>query len=403
MTKKFYNKVTVLLIVAIVMQMTYIPRSSAMGIEQLNDLEFNDCAAEQEDALDAYNDIIEGLKSGKLNEDMYAGAYIDGTKLVIMLTDLTDEIKNEYLAIVENQDTIDFEQARYSLKYLNEQVDEAVNILNNYPITEYGVYESKNEGFIRIDKEYYDSFVSELPAVFSEHNSPIIFEPGEYCNTGLAKEEMESELFAPDADGEEYYATTADKDIMGGMPLKTSLGNSTIGYCGYYGIMDAIIVAGHAVSDGENTEYGKVVQRQCANNQYGDYAIIFVDSNYRLTNNICDGTLGSLEVRQVYSNVPVGTTVSAYGIKTKTFSGTVTATNVSKKYVGSDVTIRGLTEVACDYACATSGDSGGPVYVVLGNYKVAACGIIAADDRKGKMHFVPFEHIASAFSPKTSP
>lgn len=52
--------------------------------------------------MDAYNIIIERLKTGELNEDIYAGAYIDGTKLIIMLTNTTDNIKNEFMSVVEN-------------------------------------------------------------------------------------------------------------------------------------------------------------------------------------------------------------------------------------------------------------------------------------------------------------
>lgn len=196
---------------------------------------------------------------------------------------------------------------------------------------------------------------------------------------------------------------TASNEIMGGMPITTSLGTATIGFCGYYGIMSAIITAGHAVSEGEDTAYGKVVQRKYTNNQYGDFAIIFIDSNYELTNTICDSHWDKLDVRTVYSNVAEGTTVSAYGNTSKGVFGEVTATGISKTSFLTGVTICGLTSVTCPTGGANNGDSGGPVYVSLGNWQAAACGIIQGSGSSTEMCFVPFEHIAAAFSPKTSP
>lgn len=195
---------------------------------------------------------------------------------------------------------------------------------------------------------------------------------------------------------------------MGGIPIETSKGTATIGFCGYYGIMDAIITAGHAVSEGEDTEYGRVIQRQFNNNQNGDYAIIFVDSNYKITNNI-DSHIGTgadrlLNVRTVYSNVPEGTSLYAYGNVSEAVSAKVEATNVSRYLYSYGVNIRGLTVANYTGGEATFGDSGGPVVVLLGSYQVAACGIIHGGTNDGKgMYFTPFDKIAAAFSPKTSP
>lgn len=405
MTKKsFYQKIAIFLIAVVVIQISYTPWAFAMGGDEGNNLESFEQGTGQKGALDAYNAIIGKLKSGDLDEDIYAGAYIDETKLVVMLTDLTDEVKNGYLAVIEDPNVVDFKQAEFSLKYLHEQVDETVKMMGNCPITGYGVYESQNKGHIKIDKDYYDNFVSELSATYSDYDIPIIFEPGEYYDKGLAEGEMENESVLESVNNfEDYYSMTASTEIMGGMPITTSQGNSTTGFCGYYGIMDAIIIAGHAVSEGENTKYGKVVQRKYNNNQYGDYAIIFVDSNYKLTNTICNRHWDKLDVTTVYSNVPEGTQISAYGDITKGVYGVVDATNESRTSSRTGVTIRGLTSVICDVYGTRKGDSGGPVYVNLGNWKVAACGIIQGGDSDTEMCFVPFEHIASAFSPKTTP
>lgn len=404
MTKKrFYRKVAFLLVVVAVMHISCTSMGTAVGVEQEPDFEFNGYATEQKDALDAYNAIINGLKSGMLDENIYAGAHMDEAKLMVMLTDLTDEIRSEYLNIVENPSAVGFEQAKYSLKYLHEQVNETVNALDNCPITEYGYYESKNKGYIKIDKDYYDSFVSQLPALYSDCDSPIVFEPGEYYDMGLAEGGADSESqLESSVDVEKHYSVTAGKELMGGMPITTSLGTASIGFCGYYGIMDAIITAGHAVTEGGNTEYGKVVQRKCDNNQYGDYAIIFVDSNYKLTNKVCSSDWGSLEVRTVYSDVPVDTVIHMYGKATQGIRATVAATDISKRLGEGGVMICGLTKATSDYFQSTKGDSGGAVYVPLGNYKVAACGIHSGSLER-ELYFTPFEHIASAFNPKTSP
>lgn len=281
--KRSHHKIAIFLILVIIVQISFISQGSAKSPKLKNNLDSNSYVTEQKDALDAYNIIIERLKTGELNEDIYAGAYIDGTKLIIMLTNTTDNIKNEFMSVVENPYVIDFEEARYSIKYLNEQLNETVNALSDYPITEFGLYESKNKGFIRIEKDYYDSFVDKMPTLYSKYDIPIIFEPGEYYDMNTTMRNESESLSDSEIISDESYSANAVKDIRGGMNIDTSIGYATIGFCGYYGIMDAIITAGHAVSEGERTEYGSVVQRKYGNNQYGDFAIIFVDSDYKIT------------------------------------------------------------------------------------------------------------------------
>lgn len=244
--------------------------------------------------------------------------------------------------------------------------------------------------------------MSEVPVLYSEYDTPIIFEPGKYYDTGATEEKGGENNF------EESYSSTAAEDIMGGMTLHNTTGGeySTIGFCGYYGIMDAILVSGHAVSEGEKTEYGTVVQRCYGNNKYGDYAIIFINSNYRLTNKIRNNYWGSLEVVTVYSSVPEGTSISAYGQTSKGLTAKVTETNVSvTSYLAGNIqiVIKGLTKAKCDYLLPQAGDSGAPVYVSLGNYNVAACGILKGGNNYDSVFFVPFEHIPAGFTPKTGP
>ena len=376
--KRIRYNIAFFLIVAIVVQMAYISQSVALELEPVDE-----SISMQEDAINAYNIILENLKSGKLDENIYAGAYIDESKLIIMLTSLTAETRNEFLAVVETPDTIDFIQARYSLKYLNDQLNETADALSNYPITEYGIYESKNTAFIRVEKDYYDSFLNEMPALYVEDDIPIIFEPGEYHEMSTDKEENEKETFSDSVFApEENYVTSATNNIKGGMSIRSSKGTGTIGFCGYYGTVDAIITAGHVVSEGEETEYGHVVHRNYGNNQYGDYAIIFVNSEYTLTNAIVQGRWDDLFVRTVYSSVPEGTQISAYGQKSGHMSAKVVATNVSMPG-NNGITTRGLIQTEHILGTtSTQGDSGGPVYYALGAMQVAACGLIKGGGRQ---------------------
>ena len=378
----YRNKIAILLVAVVIICAGCISKSYSIDQNQTIEAEWSQAMAQQIDAVEVYNDIIGKLKSGELDEDIYAGAYINGSKIIIMLTDLSDEIKNDFLLATDKPYAIDFEQAQYSLKYLDKLLNETVNMLADYPITGYGFYESKNKCFVEIEQDSYVRFVCEMPVLYSDDDYPILFEPAEYATT------------------------CASKDILGGTLIQTSTSNMTIGFCGRYGIVDAIITAGHGALQGSDTQYGYVVQSKCDNNQFGDYAIIYTNSDYRITNKVyANNLLGSdaLYVRTVYSSVPEGTSVYAYGVKAKEKLGRVEKTNVSEYMIDTGKTIRGLIKCKLSGGTSQKGDSGGPVYIPFGSYQIGACGIITASADNGTtMFFTPFEHIAANFSPLTS-
>lgn len=378
----YWNKLAILIISVVIICVVCSSKGYSTNQNQEIEMEFAQDMTEQIDAIEAYNDIIGKLKSGELNEDIYAGAYINDSKIIIMLTDLSDKSKSDFLLATDKPYAVDFNQAQYSLKYLDKKLNETVDMLEDYPITGYGFYESKNKCFVEIEQGSYTHFVSEMPYLCADDNFPILFEPGE------------------------YITECVNEDILGGTSIQTSRGFMTIGFCGRYGIRDAIITAGHGAPEGSDTQYGYVIKSQYNNNQFGDYSIIFTEPDYRITNKLNVGSIlgsDSVYVRTVYSNIPEKSTVHAYGCVGKGKLGEVTATNVSRTIDSSGITIRGLTECTLSGSSTQNGDSGGPVYIPLGSYQVAACGIINGSNYSGtKMCFTPFEHIAANFSPLTS-
>ena len=337
-----------------------------------NELDLNLLAQilEQDDALDAYKDIIENLKTGFIDENVYAGAYIDGDKIVIMLTELSVETRESVLEVTDKPFAVVFEQAKYSLSYLQEQLEETVESLSNYPITDYGFYESENKCFIRIDNTFYTQFLSEQPVPYAADN-PIIIESGTY--------------------------DVASSSLIGGMEE----GHQTLGFCGYFGVVDAILTTGHGATEGTRTTHGSVVQRKFLDNQYGDYAIIYPDTGYTVTNKVY-GESGIISISTVFDSVPQNTILYAYGKNTHFYSGKVIETNVTSVYSNFNNTrIRGNERCEPINDFPVPGDSGGPIYrPYAGAY--AACGIFTTiNSSNNTWTFCPFEHITPMFTPLT--
>lgn len=109
----------------------------------------------QEPALRAYQNLWDSFDKDEVGTpiypDEYAGEYISGDKLVIMLANPTQEQKDEYIRRSGYSEHITFESVSYSLNYLNSLDKVAKQLLDqNYSIDSYGVDRKANRFFISV-------------------------------------------------------------------------------------------------------------------------------------------------------------------------------------------------------------------------------------------------------------
>jgi len=333
-------------------------------------------------ALRAYQNLWDSFEKDELGNPIYpeeyAGEYINGDKLVIMLVNPTQEQIDEYVRRAQDGKHLVFEKAKYSLNYLNTLNDLAFELLNQgYQISSFGVDRKANSFFISVLPEDYDRLSNEL-SVSLKHEMgslPIRIEPGTH--------------------------NMSTSQLWGGDRIINEDNGSkfSVGIGGKYNGDDAILTAGHGNEKVGiiNTRYpyieflsrrtGQVVFQRANQspietgvNSLGDFAIVKLNGIDTPTNRI----YGGVSITGTYSSVPIGTTVYKYGASSGYSWGTVQRVGITVTYSGglfNTYVVSGLYESFMNNGTNTDaiapGDSGGPVYIVQGSeYKLH--GIVSA-------------------------
>lgn len=364
----------------------------------------------QESALNAYQrlwDFFEKNESGEpIYPDEYAGEYIEGDKLVILLTDLSPDMITKYSDVCKDSTHVIFEKAEYSLKYLN-SLKQYTNKLkaDGIKLVSYGVDHRNNCLQINIanndsimNKRVIDSYINELPINIE------ISEEVEACALILGGSGI-----------------TNDDRID---PITIS-----VGICGWLNGKDAILTCGHgneklSVLYGNRYPYIKYngirtgqVSYQRANTtpgvfSLGDFAIVTLTGSDTMTN-VVKGS--GVSITGTNSSVPIGGIVYKYGNTTGYSYGTVQQIEFTAIYWLSPYTyeVSGLIEAYMNtngtHAVA-EGDSGGTVYQQIGN-NYMFCGIVTAREiilegqLARKMYFTPafYTTYNTGFTVKTTP
>ena len=112
------------------------------------------------------NGIISFNDDGSLTyPDEYAGCYIEGAKLIILLTDISDEMIKKYTDIVGNcSDYIEIEKAEFSYNYLYSETQRLAQLINDNNLTWYtcGVSETNNSILFGVKEDDYEAIIELL-------------------------------------------------------------------------------------------------------------------------------------------------------------------------------------------------------------------------------------------------
>ncbi|MBW4081964.1 S1 family peptidase [Paenibacillus sp. S150] len=322
----------------------------------------------QEPALRAYQNLWDSFNKDELGTpiypDDYAGEYISGDKLVIMLVEPSQELQAEYIKRAQDNEHVKFESASYSLNYLN-SLDQVAQQLQeqDYRIGSYGVDRKANLFYISVIQEDYNKLMDEQFQTLQKttENLPIRIEPGT-PNTSTAQ------LWGGDR--------ITNEDNGAGL---------SVGIGGTYGGSNAILTAGHSNEkvgllftrypyiQYSGTRTGQVSYQRANRSSgatgvdsLGDFAMVTLSGSDTPTNKV----YGSVSITGTYSSVPVGTTIYKYGATTGYSWGTVTQASISVTYSDGLFTtyyVNGLYQSVMQNSSGTDaiagGDSGGPVYM----------------------------------------
>lgn len=303
--------------------------------------------AKEQPAINAYDQINSALGIVPTSDpsfpnypDDFGGAYYQNEKLVICLTDNSSDCQQFYLNLVDNPDVIRFETVDYSYNDLYSlSLDIADSITSS--VSSISVDIPSNEIIIGAPSDD----LSAIPNTISETDAPIKF-----------VEEDQSSVSA---------------EVLGGGKLTNESGYGTVTICGTSKGSNAVLTAGHCVTEGTSYKYngstlGTGYYRCYETEHFYDYGIIKVTSSgqtmtNKVYNNVNYTTITSTE--SVSSSL-VGITVCKYGAARGFGTGTVDKVNAVVSY-SSGVTLYGMSKVTFNSDSPNKGykgDSGSPVY-----------------------------------------
>lgn len=403
MKKMRFKKLCLGLSIIMVMQLT--PTYAADLL--LSDYEIRQLMAEQERAVAANDCIVNGmgfLENGTIDyEDDFAGARIEGNKLILSLTDCSELAKEKYLIwAADYTDVLEFEQVDYSYNYLMSKVDDVVDTLYEQTGNQalgYYVSEAKNTIVIKVDEDTHN--------VLNRQRTAINYEvPVEYESA------CEAEYMSANIEG---------GDLLYNINSGSSI---SVGCCGYFRGRPSIATCGHGINavgnqfwgeDPLNGYIGSVVHHNFYDGSYGDYAILSgADSDYTYTNKIG----ATYSITGVATSPAVGTYVYFYGNTTKQYCLGIILERGVTRVAGEDTdddgeidvtyTVNSLTGVQVLEGNVQEGDSGGTVFTVsLGTTNANFAGVMSMqgmDSQVGlMMYFTPAGYFTSlGFSVMTS-
>lgn len=303
----------------------------------------------------------------------YAGAYIEGDKLIIMLTSVNEQSIANYNAIYpEYISTVIYQEAKYALNQLCEIQQIGHELLEDFSIASYGVDEKNNETFIQVPEEEMEDLTQTIKKM--RFSVPITIERSVGENV-----------------------TTVAIPLEGGMAISNSIGTFSICIGGTYAGKNAILTCGHDFKANKpvnlgsaslaapmigTTTYVRCNPYATANpgkNALGDFSIVLLNSSYQPTNKMKSEN-STVYATGTYSSVPVGTSIYKYGQKSKYSYGTVSRTNITVVYKNgaglNTYEVSGITQSYMQNSSGTNavetGDSGGCVYTKSGsNYMIS--------------------------------
>lgn len=351
--------------------------------------------AMEQPAIDAYDQINSALEIVPASDpsfpnypDDFGGAYYQNEKLVICLTDDSSDRQQFYLNLVDNPNVIRFETVDYSYNDLYSlSLDIADSVTAS--VSSISVDIPSNEIVVGAPSDT----LSTIPNTISELEAPIKF----------VKEDQSS----------------TSSDVLGGG--KITYGNSmgTVTICGTSKGSNAVLTAGHCVTEGTSYKYGGSVlgtgaYRCYETEHYYDYGIITVTgTGQTMTNKVYNNAnYTTITGTKSVSSSLVGTTVCKYGAARWFGIGTVDKVNAIVSYTHDDgtpgVTLHGMSKVIFNSDSPNrgfKGDSGSPVYAGHILY-----GIYSGDNAKKKPQkdatfywFSPINGVdTNLFSVKTS-
>ena len=284
-------------------------------------------------------------------------------KMLSFFKKVKEETIDDYSERCESLDCVRFVKADYSLNELEQYDKLSYELLQQYSVVSFGVDRKNNRYEICVETNDYNEVVHEVNKM------------------GLG------DIIHVKSSGKALLCSTP---IIGGYRIDkvNNTGSFTACIGGYYNGQEALLTAGHN-NEGSPNFYrsgsliGSVTMQRCntvANNTsisaYGDFAVIALNSNYNGTNTIQSSSGTVVSITGTFSSVPVGTTIFKYGYSTGHSWGIVSMVNETVVSYGNlyQYTVRGLTRSVMQNATQTNainyGDSGGPVYINDGTYKL---------------------------------
>ena len=324
---------------------------------------------EQESALLAYQNLWNSFgkdsKGNAIYPDEYGGEYIEDGKLVILLTDCSQSLKDEYKQRCNNSSDITFKEVEHSYNSLSSYSLYADQLQQDGAlVVSSGVDVRSNTYSIGINENRVSRSSRLVPSVALASNSlPITFTE-------------ESPIYSA-------------VNMWGGDTIKNESSGATMtaGICGTYNGKKALLTCGHGNTGSPyiafaTTRIGQVVFQRAntaildtSANSLGDFSFVSLNSNATTTNIVRKGT-STVPITGTYSSVPVGTTIYKYGTTTKYSWGTVSQKSVKLTYQLPQYSsiyyyVDGLYKSTMTNSNGTNaidaGDSGGPVYIQSGS------------------------------------
>lgn len=326
--------------------------------------------------------------------DDFAGARIEGNKLVLSLTDVSDETKEKYENWVgEYAQYLLFEEADFSYNQLRNTASEVAGELmeDGYTVTQYYVSETENELVVGIS---FDNLI--------EKSNFISINNTEAMSDTLSDEHNISvriDLSEP--------VTTASTTLRGGANLSnTDAGCSiTLSCCGYYEGSPAIVTCGHGgQSVGDTIKYasssGNTIGTVNRHNYYdgctGDFEIIKVadSSTFSISNSINN----TYSITNTTSSAAVNTVLKYYSRQTSSYAyGTVNERGVTV-LADNEISVSGLSSIKVTNGSCVAGDSGAPFFQEI-NSGVSYCGVLHGHRSTNGylyVYFTPYTYLSAA-------
>ena len=382
---------------------------AADSIQQMPEgfAEYSRIAEQQAQALEAYTVL---RTTFTVNEDRsesypddYAGAWIDGSKLHIALTQDKRDASYRYNELLKAYGCVVFETAKYSLNELD-KIRFAVfeELKDDFPIVTHHVDVKANKIYLGLLEVNEKSFFASIAK--SDAAGKI-----------LSGKSVAEDLFVV---GEEA-SSNLDADFVGGMALNAAYVGGpgpNLGVCGtfrYNGlIIPGFITSGHNLAlSGDyqrlflsGSQVGTVMLLQFQNYGVGDWAAVArVGTNYTESNKIYLSTSGNTigYITGTIDDLPVGSVVSKYGAAYGYATATVTAQNASEAF--GNITLNGLTKAVLRQGATGNGDSGGPYFVGTTSFNFNFVGVHTGSNvsNGGVIWFTPYVRFSHVFTVRT--